>query len=342
VVIDPQMRRIFQLIERIGSSPISLLLLGETGSGKEVVADWAHRCSLLAERPLVPINCAGLTESVIESELFGHERGAFTGAVQAHRGLFEVADGGTLFLDEVAELPLRTQAKLLRVLETGEFTRLGNSQPRRVKVRLIAATHVDMGRLIQRGAFRQDLYFRLNGATIEIPPLRARRAEIVPLAELFLKRCAAALSRPELRLDPSAAAALIEYTWPGNVRELRNAIDCAVALCQEQTISTDMLMLGRSLHSLVPAALPPLADGRPSVDPETAPRPSDMRAEQAEFERRQIVAALSASSGNQTRAASILRISRRTLTNKLNQHGIERPRKQQLVERARRGIRRVV
>jgi transcriptional regulator with GAF, ATPase, and Fis domain len=331
VILDPEMRRIFSLIRRLGQSSIPILLLGETGAGKEVVADWVHRSSHLGARPLLKINCAGLSESVVDSELFGHERGAFTGAVQASRGLFECADGGTLFLDELAELPLRTQAKLLRVLETGEFCRLGSTQQRKSSIRLIAATHRDLPGLIERGEFRRDLYFRLNGATIVIPPLRERPLEIVPLARHFLRRASRLLGGAERLLDASAERALTEYLWPGNVRELRNVIDCAAALSSEGLIGAPLLTLGRPLHSAPPCLASGILGGGAfrgnPTDSAVASGVALLRGEIQSFERAQIVSALEHSHGNQTQAAKLLGISRRTLTNKLNAYGIERPRK---------------
>lgn len=340
VILDPEMRRIFSLIRRLGQSSIPILLLGETGAGKEVVADWVHRSSRLGAQPLVKINCAGLSESVVESELFGHERGAFTGAVQARRGLFECADGGTLFLDELAELPLRTQAKLLRVLETGEFCRLGSTQQRKATLRLIAATHRDLSGLIERGEFRRDLYFRLNGASILIPPLRERPLEIVPLARLFLRRASRLLGGAERLLDASAERALTEYLWPGNVRELRNVIDCAAALSSEGLVSAPLLTLGRPLHATptygVPSGVVGSSEqrGKPA-ETASASGVARLRGEIQSFERAQIVSALEQSHGNQTQAAKLLGISRRTLTNKLNSYGIERPRKPRAPSEAR-------
>jgi two-component system response regulator AtoC len=332
VVIAPQMQQIVRVLRQLGTTTLPLLILGETGSGKEVVADWAHRFSALGARPLVKTNCAGLTDSVVESELFGHERGAFTGALQTHRGLFEAADGGTLFLDELGELPLRTQAKLLRVIETGEFCRLGSTQTRRVKVRFIAATHRDLKLRMERGDFRSDLYFRLNGVCLVVPPLRQRREEVLPLASVFLRRAAAALCRPHLQLGATACQRLLAHDWPGNVRELRNVIECAAALCRGDVIESEDLDAAAPLH----------ADASPSLRPSHGPdecrfdaalphEPSTsgarLRHQVLDFERARISQAIAQSHGNQTAAARLLGISRRTLTNKLNHHGLSRPRK---------------
>jgi DNA-binding NtrC family response regulator len=323
----PQLERIIVMLTQLSATTLPLLILGETGAGKEVVADWAHQLSTLSAKPLVKTNCAGLTDSLVESELFGHEKGAFTGAVQTHRGLFEAADGGTLFLDELGELPLRTQAKLLRVIETGEFCRLGSSQPRRVQVRFIAATHRDLRARMERGEFRSDLYFRLNGACISVPPLRERTEEILPLAAHFLKRYAASAARPGLRLCGAAERALLEYAWPGNVRELRNVIECAAALCTGDVIGAQDL--GAAAPPSPPPAraetLPESCGSRESEEP--AALAVQLRRQLLELERERICQAIAQSHGNQTEAARLLGICRRTLTNKLNQHGVERPRK---------------
>ncbi len=314
------MKDLLRLIERIGRSAIPVLLLGESGAGKEVVAEWVHSCSRLAERPLLRINCAGLTDSVVESELFGHERGAFTGAVQTQRGLFEAADGGTLLLDEVAELPLRTQAKLLRVLEAGEFSRLGSTQPRKVSIRFIAATHRCLPELVASGAFRLDLYYRLSGARLEIPPLRERREEIVPLARYFLTRLAKRTGETCARLDPGAERALVLHDWPGNVRELRNVVEYAAALSSGGVITADLLELEAGVAAVRESAPPPAAAS-------DLTRASEALRERLEcFERQCIEAALARCQNNQTRAARELGISRRTMTNKLAKHQLERRR----------------
>ncbi len=344
IVIEPRMRAILQLVERLAPASIPILLLGETGCGKEVLAECVHRSSRRRSKPFVRINCAGLSESVVESELFGHEKGAFTSALGVHRGLFEVADGGTLFLDEIAELPLRTQAKLLRVLESGEFMRLGSTEQRKVRVRILSATHDDLLESIRRGAFRRDLYFRLNGATLRIPPLCERRLEILPLAQLFLERCSQREGCHTAGLAPDAQAALLDYSWPGNLRELRNVMERAAAMAAGGPVRAEHLGLSDA-HGLLGCfgATPPSAPHVPATPAAAhvpaaesarlaqpaagAASPRDMRAERRAFERRQIMAALGKTGGNQTQAAKVLGIARRTLTNKLNAHAIERPRK---------------
>jgi two-component system, NtrC family, response regulator AtoC len=317
LVLDPEMRRLFGLLTRIAPTTLPVLVLGDTGAGKEGAAEWLHAHSGRPAARFVKVNCASLSESMVESELFGHERGAFTGAMSAHEGFFEAADGGTLLLDEVGELTLRSQAKLLRVLETGEILRVGSTRPRRIDVRLVTATHRDLPALVQRGEFRQDLFFRLNGLTLTVPRLRDRPCEILPLARLFIGRTARDLRRSEPALGEAAEAALRAHPWPGNIRELRNVVARAVALCQGEALLPEHF------------ALEPPREGVP-VEPRPALRPVENRAMRAElraFERAQIVAALVSAGGNQTRAAARLGVSRRTLTNKLNDYTIERPRK---------------
>jgi two-component system response regulator AtoC len=227
VVTDPTMQRLYGLLEVIAPSPLNVLILGETGTGKEVFAEAIHTGSRRANAPFLRVNCAALSGSLLESELFGHERGAFTGAIGAKAGLFEAADGGTVFLDEIGELPLETQAKLLRVIERGEVIRLGSVQPKRVDVRYVGATNRDLSQFIAEGKFRADLFFRLNGFSLTLPPLRKRRAEIMPLAHHFLVR--AAQGRPYV-ISPEAQAALEAYPWPGNIRELKNVFERAFVL----------------------------------------------------------------------------------------------------------------
>jgi len=231
-------------VERVAPSSATVLIHGESGSGKELVARAIHAGSARSRRgaggPLVAVNCAALPENLIESELFGHERGAFTGADRQRLGKFEVADGGTLFLDEIAELSLQAQAKLLRVLQDGTFERVGGSEPIRVDVRVIAATHRDLAQQVERGRFREDLFYRLNVFRIEVPPLRSRQEDIRELAEFFHARHAARLARPRLPISERSMRRLLAYRWPGNVRELENAVERATLLCTEDATELEI------------------------------------------------------------------------------------------------------
>jgi two-component system response regulator AtoC len=322
LMLDTRMQSIFEMLEKIARTQIPVLLLGETGVGKEVIAEWVHQRSACARTAMVKLNCAGLTESVVESELFGHERGAFTGAIQAHEGLFERAHAGTLLLDEVGELPPRTQAKLLRVLESGELLRVGGTRPREVSVRVIAATHRDLGAMVERGEFRQDLFFRLNAITIEVPPLRERAREIVPFAQMFLERCARQTGCAAVELEPCAVSALQAHHWPGNIRELRNVIERAAATTTGTRIQREALGLDSTARRMSSQRAPIR-----SRQSEPGPAPGDIRSELRAFERARIVAALESTMGNQTRAARLLGVSRRTLSNKLAAHRLDRPRR---------------
>ncbi len=230
-VVEGFLARVEPLLERIAMSPLSVLILGETGVGKEVIARTVHDRSNRADRPMVCINCAALAESLLEAELFGHERGAFTGAINAKAGLLEAADGGTVFLDEVGEMPLALQAKILRALEQREVVRLGAIKPRTIDVRFVAATNRDLEREVSQGRFRQDLYFRLNGISLTIPPLRERQDEIEPLAKSFARRAGQTMGKA-VQLTDEALVVLRNYAWPGNIRELKNVIDRAVVLSE--------------------------------------------------------------------------------------------------------------
>ncbi|MFW5738822.1 MAG: sigma 54-interacting transcriptional regulator, partial [Myxococcota bacterium] len=238
VVVDPAMQRLYALAERVADSKICVLLMGETGVGKEVLAEAIHKHSPRARTPMLRINCAALSASLLESELFGHERGAFTGAGQAKQGLLEAAHGGTVFLDEIGELPLTTQAKLLRVFEGNEVILVGAVKPRRIDVRFVAATNRDLEEGTRQGTFREDLYFRLSGVSLVIPPLRERSAEIEPLARAFMRQFART-DAPQITAD--ALAWLEGYSWPGNVRELRNVIERAMLLAGDDEVRLEHL-----------------------------------------------------------------------------------------------------
>ncbi len=325
-----------RLVDLVAASNLSVVLLGETGVGKEVTAARIHAGSPRRAGPFVRINCAALAETLLESELFGHERGAFTGAVKAKTGLLEAANGGTVLLDEVGEMPLTTQAKLLRVLESREIMRVGSVETRAIDVRLVAATNRDLPSFVAAGGFRSDLYFRLNGITIRVPPLRERRAEILPLAQLFLAQ--ASQGHPAA-FTPAALAKLESHAWPGNVRELRNVVERAVVLAGVSRVSggsgsVDAEHLAvETMMFVQPLQAVPSRASRMSAPTEPPPAmfapvaAGDLRADVEDFERKRIEQALVAAQGNQTRAAELLGISRRTLVSRLDAFGMPRPRK---------------
>jgi DNA-binding NtrC family response regulator len=317
VVRDPAMVEVYRLIEHVAPSDLCVLISGETGVGKELAAEALHRLSPRAGGPFVQINCATVPQALLESELFGHERGAFTGAAQAKIGLLQATNGGTILLDEVGELPLGAQAKLLRVIESREVLPLGGVRPRPLDVRFIAASNRDLPAGVAAGTFRQDLFFRLNGVTIHIPPLRDRRSEIAPLSDAFAASAAARAGRPAPIFSADARAALEVYSWPGNIRELRNAVERAVAVCRE----------GRVAREHLP---PEIRAGESAIPPSSraaAPASSDLKGELEAIERQRIIDALERSGGHQGRAAELLGISRRTLISRLDAHGLPRPRK---------------
>jgi len=310
-VLGP-MQGVVALADRVALGNISVLIVGEAGVGKEVLAEHIHARSPRSAHPLVKLNCAATPEPLLESELFGHEKGAFTGAAVSRPGLLEQADGGTVFLDEIGELPPAIQVKLLRVLEQRQILRVGALKPRAIDVRFLAATHRDLPVAIAAGRFREDLYFRVAGVTLRVPPLRERPDEILPLAERFAERAAAGLSRPTPAISPAARELLLGYRWPGNVRELRNMIERATLLCDK---------------AIDVGQLPDDRMSRPAVAAPQPSGPGEVRVQADALERQAIESALARSGGNQTAAARELGISRRTLTSKLDQHGLDRPRK---------------
>jgi two-component system, NtrC family, response regulator AtoC len=321
VLRDPAMHEVYDLASRVAASNISVLILGETGVGKELVAETVHRLAgARAREPFVPINCAALSESLLESELFGHERGSFTGALQSKPGLLESAGGGTVFLDEVGELPLAMQPKLLRVIESRQVTRVGGLKSHPLGVRFIAATNRDLRAEIRLGRFRQDLFFRLSGITISVPPLRERPADIEPLARTFAVAIASELSARAGTFAPAALELLQGYEWPGNVRELRNVVESAFVLAGGHVIEA------HHLPEELRAPPPEHASGDRYRVATTLGPLSDARS----AERSRILEALAACNGNQTRAAEYLRMPRRTLVAKLAAYAIPRPRKPSL------------
>ena len=317
IVSDPQMRRVYTLVEKVADSPMTVLIVGETGVGKEVVAEALHRASARRAATFVRLNCACLPETLLESELFGHERGAFTGAERRKLGFFEAAAGGTIFLDEIGEITPAVQAKLLRVLQEHKITRVGGTQEIAVDVRVVCATNRDLEAEVRRGAFREDLFFRIGAFTILVPPLRDRRGEVLPLAERFAAAAATAAGQRPPSLSPAVRDVLLRYAWPGNVRELRNALERAVVLSSGGVIEPeDLPERVREEGNLrgPPAALPVL----------DAPG-FDVNEQIAEVERASILAALEACEGNQTRAARKLGLSRRALIYRMEKHGLKPP-----------------
>lgn len=246
IAVDEAMQPVMQLIERTASSDANILLTGESGVGKSLFATLIHNLSPRNNAPMVSVNMGALSDSLFESELFGHQKGAFTDAKANRMGRFEMADKGTLFLDEIANIPMALQGKMLRVLESGEFEQLGSSKTKKADVRIISASNVDFGLEVEEGRFRQDLLYRLNTITIEIPPLRKRNADIVPLAESFLNKLKSKYRRPELDLSDDAKKALIQHSWPGNVRELSHCIERAVLMASAQSIVAEDLGLTSS------------------------------------------------------------------------------------------------
>jgi two-component system response regulator AtoC len=319
---SPAMQRVHDVAARAAVSNINILLLGETGVGKEVMAQMIHRLSPRAGKPIVSLNCAGLTESLIESELFGHERGAFTGATQSRQGLLETADGGTVFLDEIGEMPLKVQATLLRVIETREVLPVGGRRQRAIDVRFIAATNRDLEAESARGNFRQDLFFRLNGISLSIPPLRERRPEIGELARIFVAQACQEGGRPPLDIADEARTALEAYAWPGNIRELKNVMERAVVLCDGGEIGLAQLPLEKMGTLVEDPTGETRTDGR-AADGEMTGGKTDLRT----LERQRIIEALAACAGNQSRAAKMLGIPRRTFISKLDLYDIPRPQK---------------
>jgi two-component system, NtrC family, response regulator AtoC len=324
VIADAVMARLYELIRRLAASDLSVLLLGETGTGKENAARALHDWSSRASRPFVALNCASLPETLVESELFGHERGAFSDAHQSKPGLLERADGGTVFLDEVGDLPPGAQAKFLRVLEQHRITRLGDVREREVDFRVVAATNRDLESAVRADRFRSDLLFRLSAAVVELPPLRQRRREIPLLARFFVERECARRKRAPMELAESTLVRLAEHSFPGNVRELKNAIDYAVATAEGSTIHPWHLpprMVASATPSPVEAAARD-AGAAPGTSVRTQPRLKPIAEELRELEKTRMLEALDACHGVQKDAAAAIGMPVRTFTFKLKQYGI--------------------
>lgn len=338
VIRDGKMRALIERLCLVAPTDVSVLIVGETGVGKELLVRGLHDNSTRRKKPFVTLNCATIPDGLVESELFGHERGAFSGAVAAKPGLFEAADGGTLLLDELGELPLGLQPKLLRVLETGEVLRVGALRPTRVDVRIVSATNRNILSEVKRGSFRSDLYYRLSGMTLIIPPLRERPSDIPVLAEHFASKFAQV---DRVQVSDDALAVLRAHTWPGNVRELKSVVERAVLLAgggriERAHIALDILSTPPGPSA--PASQPPssrrglLTAGTDTFANALNERPTSViaaeyRAELARRDKRRIREALVQAGGNQKDAAKILGISRRTLINRIERYGIERPRK---------------
>ncbi len=327
VVDNPAMRALYATAERVAAGNINVLILGETGAGKEILAQTIHRRSKRAGGPFVGFNCAAFTESLLDSELFGYERGAFTGAAQARPGLLESASGGTVFLDEVGEMSIASQVKLLRVLETREVRRVGANADRAIDVRFVAATNRDLDEEIAAKRFREDLFFRLNGMTLTIPPLRERLDEIEPLARLFLERVAEEAGQAPPAISAAAAQYLRAYAWPGNIRELKNVIERAFLLCGGAEITPEHIETER-MHKLPLAAPVSPAELPHEVSPAATAQaaPGAVAGTWREIERQAILDALERCAGSQTRAAELLGMPRRTFCTRLKEYSIRRPR----------------
>lgn len=304
---SPVMHDLFDTLDRLADSDATILLCGESGTGKEVVARALHSRSKRKAGPFVAVNCAAVPAHLLESELFGHTRGAFTDATSARPGLLTQADGGTLFLDEIGDMPLALQPKILRTIEARTVRPLGASSYTCFDARIIAATHQDLESLVEQGLFRQDLYYRINVVYLALPPLRARGGDILKLAQVFLERCAARAGKEVQRLSPKAAERLLAYDWPGNIRELRNVIERAVALTRYDTLAVEDLPTAIRNH-------------RPSHVVVAAQDPNEL-VTLAEVEHRYIHRVLQAAGGNKTIAAQILGLDRTTLYRKLNIKG---------------------
>jgi len=297
-----EIRKVFSLIEKVAESDSTVLILGESGTGKELIATTIHYQSKRKDKPLIKVNCAAMPDGLIESELFGHEKGAFTGAIKRKPGRFELASGGTIFLDEIGDIPLSTQSKILRVIQERQFERVGGTETLNVDVRIIAATNKNLEEEVKKGSFREDLYYRLNVIPITLPPLRRRKEDIPSLIDFFLGKCRNKISR-DVRFSKDAMDALLKYDYPGNVRELENIVERCITLSTSDIIQKDDL----------PSFIIKKSDNKQISLSDVA----------AEAEKEHIIRILKTTKGNKTRAAEMLGISRKTLWEKMNAYRIE-------------------
>ena len=314
VFASPRFREVYDLTLRVAASDANILILGESGTGKELIAGTLHRNSLRRERPFVSLNCAALSDTLLESQLFGHLRGAFTGAVVNQKGMLEEADGGTLFLDEIGDVSPAVQAKLLRVIQERDFIPLGSTRSKKVDVRFLAATNKDLEREVAAGRFREDLYYRLNVISIQLPPLRERPEDIEPLALHFLRRFAGRMSKEIHAIDPDALQDLQSYNWPGNVRELENVMERAVILTVGSSIAAAVIPLRGAAGLTAPAAAAPAVPSAAAAKARMVPL--------EEMERQHIEAVLRGTGYHKSRTAEILKISRRTLDRRIIDFGL--------------------
>jgi two-component system, NtrC family, response regulator AtoC len=318
----PQMQEVFKIIDKVANTPSTVLITGESGTGKELVAGALHEGSSRRGKPLIKINCAAIPKDLMESELFGYEKGAFTGAVTSKPGRFELADGGTLFLDEIGEIPVEMQVKLLRALQESEFERVGGIKTTRVDVRLIAATNRDLQQEIDAGRFRKDLYYRLAVVPIVLPPLRERKADIPVLARHFIDKYNKRLGKKIEGIEDEALALLQAYPWPGNIRELENLMERVLLFADGPQIKPRDLP--EALHR--PAGAAPAAAGAEPPAPAETGLKDIIKQKAAEMEKELIAKALEETSGNVTRAAKLLQISRKSLQTKMKEFGLREER----------------
>jgi len=325
IVKNEKNKQIFDMVNRVAGSNISVLVQGETGVGKEIIAEAVHYNSPRKDKPLVSVNCAAITETILESELFGHEKGSFTGADRLKIGLFETAKGGTVFLDEISEMPVKIQAKLLRVLQNRKIMRVGSSTEIDVDVRVVAATNRNLEECVEKGHFREDLFYRLNAITIIVPPLRERKDEIPPLVQLFTEEFSNENGKKIKGISPEAIALITKYDWPGNIRELRNCIERAVVVAEGDMIYKEHLAAKVFKAPIMKRPLEEDNDrefGTEDIERETTI--GDMRDIVQSYEKKIIINALKKVNWNQTKAADILKIPRRTLVSKIKKYDIEK------------------